>query len=234
MFPVIKIIASSVTSLFFPQLCAGCSNDLSPGEQLLCISCNAQLPVTNFHMHASNPVEKIFWGRAPVTSAASLYYFSKNSVLQQLLHQFKYKGNKEIGRYLGNQMGEAFIQSNRFNKLDAVVALPLFPSKERKRGYNQAAVLCEGYSASSNTTFLRDVICRSVSTDTQTKKNRIERWRNMEGKFQVTKPELLVNKKVLLIDDVVTTGATLEACGHELLKVPGLQLNIATLAYTSS
>lgn len=227
-------IAKSLGRLFFPQLCAGCGSDIIDNEQTICLHCNDQLPITNFHLHANNPVEKIFWGRIPVTAAASYLYFTKDSLLQQLLHQFKYKGNKEIGYFLGRQMGNAFNQSNRFCYADALIALPLFPSKERKRGYNQAAILCEGFSAATGIPFLPHAVARSVHTDTQTHKNRIERWQNMEGKFVLKDEAAIREKRIILIDDVVTTGATLEACGHELLKAPGVQLNIAALAYTSS
>ena len=230
----LKKIGNSLGRLFFPQLCAGCGTDIIDIDQTICLHCNEQLPITNFHLHANNPVEKIFWGRIPVTAAASYLYFTKDSILQQLLHQLKYKGNKDIGYFLGRQMGKAFSESNRFCYADALVALPLFPSRERKRGYNQAAVLCEGFSDASGIPFLSRAVARVVHTDTQTHKNRIERWQNMEGKFVVEDHGVLRNKRIILIDDVITTGATLEACGHELLKVEGVQLNIASLAYTSS
>lgn len=233
MTPFLKNITNNLAQLFFPHLCAGCGSDIIDNKQTLCLYCIDQLPVTNFHMHANNPVEKIFWGRIPVVAAASYLYFTKGSILQQLLHQLKYKGNKEVGYFLGRQMGTAFIQSNRFSQIDALIALPLYPSKERKRGYNQAAVLCEGFSAVTRIPFLNNMVVRTVSTETQTHKNRIERWQNMETRFELKSASALCNKRLLLIDDVVTTGATLEACGHELLKAGGAQLNIATLAYTS-
>jgi ComF family protein len=233
MTPVLKNITNNLAQLFFPHLCAGCGSDIIDNKQTLCLYCIDQLPVTNFHMHANNPVEKIFWGRIPVVAAASYLYFTKGSILQHLLHQFKYKGNKEVGAFLGRQMGTAFIQSNRFSQIDALIALPLFTSKERKRGYNQAAVLCEGFSAVTGIPFLNNMVVRTISTETQTHKNRIERWQNMEARFELKSASALCNKRLLLIDDVVTTGATLEACGHELLKARGAQLNIATLAYTS-
>lgn len=233
MTPVLKNITNNLVHLFFPHLCAGCGSDIIDNKQTLCLHCNDQLPVTDFHMHANNPVEKIFWGRIPVVAAASYLYFTKGSILQHLLHQFKYKGNKEIGSFLGRQMGAAFMQSNRFSQIDALIALPLFHSKERKRGYNQAAVLCEGFSAATGIPFLNNVVIRTLSTETQTHKNRIERWQNMEARFELKSETVICNKRLLLLDDVVTTGATLEACGHELLKAAGTQLNIATLAYTS-
>lgn len=230
----LKLLGNGIAELLFPKHCLGCGTDIISDHQLICLKCNHELPVTQFHLHANNPVEKIFWGRIPLVSAASLLYFTKNSVLQHLLHQLKYRGNKDIGYFLGQKMGEAFVQSDRFSRANGLVALPLFPSKEKKRGYNQAAVICEGFSAATGIPFLNDVVTRTVFTETQTHKGRIERWQNMEGRFEVTNRSVLENKNIILIDDVVTTGATLEACGHELAKVTGLQLSIATLAYTST
>ncbi len=129
-------------------------------------------------------------------------------------------------------MGKSFLQSNRFDRFDALIPLPLHPRKEKQRGYNQATVLCDGIAETMRIPVLKDAIVRSMITETQTRKNRISRWQNMEGKFVVKPEHLLRQKHVLLIDDVVTTGATLESCGLELLKVEGLRLSIATLAYT--
>lgn len=234
MVKIIKDLGRSITDLFFPHYCLGCGTDIINNGQIICLRCHQQLPVTNFQHFADNPVEKIFWGRMPLFAAASHFYFSKKSVLQQLLHQLKYKGNKEVGFALGEMMGAAFIQSSRFSKADGLIALPLFPSRERKRGYNQAAVICQGFSSASGIPFVEGAVSRKKFTHTQTQKNRIERWQNMEGRFEVVQKEALINKKLILVDDVVTTGATLEACGQELLKVTGVQLGIATLAYTVS
>jgi len=184
-------------------------------------------------MHANNPVEKIFWGRLPLVAASSYLYFTKDSLLQHLLHSFKYKGNKDIGFYFGRCMGGNFLRSNRFNHIDALIPLPLHPKKEKKRGYNQATVLCDGIAEIMQIPVLKNAVLRPTATDTQTHKNRIRRWENIEGKFLLANNHLITQKHVLLIDDVVTTGATLEACGHELLKAGGVQLSIATLAYTS-
>ena len=222
----------SLTSLFFPKLCAGCGNDLFGKEEVLCIACIDKLPVTNFHSHSANPVEKIFWGRLPLASASSYLYFTKDSLLQQLLHLFKYDGNKALGFYLGRCMGKSFLESNRFN-VDALIPLPLHPVKEKRRGYNQATILCEGIAEIMQIPILKNSVIRPTVTETQTHKNRIERWQNIEGKFMLADPETVNNKHVLLIDDVVTTGATLEACGKQLLAADGVRLSIATLAYTS-
>jgi ComF family protein len=220
------------THLFYPQICAGCGSDVITVESPLCIRCMASLPVTNFHLHTGNQVEKIFWGRIPVTYATSLCYFNSGSLIQTLLHQLKYKGHKELGYFLGRLMGETLRQSNRFSYMDALIPLPLFAAREKKRGYNQAALLCEGMAEAMKIPVWNDVVMRTTATSTQTKKNRIERWENIEGKFIINRPTLLTGKHVLLVDDVITTGATLEACAGLMFEVPEVSVSIATLAYT--
>ena len=230
----VKEIRDSVLQLFFPHVCAGCGDDLLNKESLMCLHCLSSMPETNFHFHAGNPIEKIFWGRIPLVSATSQYYFTKESMMQSLMHQFKYKGNKELGIYLGRLMGEYLKQSNRFDKnIDGLIPLPLFPAKEKYRGYNQATILCEGIAESMDIPVFKDVIIRPQATETQTRKDRVERWQNMERKFALALPQAICNKHILLVDDVVTTGATLEACGNEILQAENTRLSIATLCYTS-
>ena len=218
----------SLLHFLFPHTCCGCGTDILPEDSTLCLHCLHALPETCFEWHPSNPAEKMFWGRLPLQSAGATYYFTKESLVQHLMHQLKYKGNKELGIQLGMLMGEALKKSGRFTA-DALIPLPLFPAKEKRRGYNQATVLCEGISATMHIPVWDQVVKRPEHTETQTKKGRVERWKNMEGKFIVHDPALLQNKRLLLVDDVVTTGATLESCGAELLKIPGVQLSIATL-----
>lgn len=230
--PLLKEIKDSLLHLAFPHVCEGCGTDNLQLEHLLCLRCSSSLPSTNFHLHANNPIEKIFWGRIAVTCATAQYYFTKESLMQHLMHQFKYKGNKEVGLFLGKLMGWAMKESNRFTNIDALIPLPLHKSKEHKRGYNQAMVLCEGISSVMNKPVWKDVVIRPEQTETQTKKRRIERWQNMKGKFLLVNEAAIEDKHVLLVDDVVTTGATLEACGSELLKAKNLQLSIATLCFS--
>jgi len=223
----------SLLHLLFPSVCSGCGSDRLSDESLLCIQCLSELPETNFHLHANNPVEKIFWGRLPVVCATAQYYFTKESLMQRLMHQLKYKGNKDLGRQLGRLMGSHLKRTNRFDDIDAIMPLPLFASKEKKRGYNQATILCEGMCESMNCEILRDVVVRTEFTSTQTKKGRIERWENMSGKFKLVRPERIHYKHILLVDDVITTGATLEACGQELVSIGNSRLSIATLCFAS-
>lgn len=218
--------------LFFPHICVGCGTDVLGSSSILCIRCVNQLPITNFLLHPENQVEKIFRGRLPVKLAASFCYFSKDSIVQRLLHQLKYKGNKEAGYFAGKMMGIALRQSEKQDMIDALIPLPLFAAREKKRGYNQATILCEGISAITGIPVLMNVVTRVSSTATQTHKNRIERWQNMEGRFQLQQPNVIANKHLLLVDDVLTTGATLEACGHELLRGEHTEVSILTMAYT--
>lgn len=164
-------------------------------------------------------------------SAAAQFYFTKDSLMQKLIHQFKYKGNKELGLQMGRMMGEKLKQSERFYA-DALIPLPLFPAKEKRRGYNQAAVLCEGIAEIMKLPVIKNAVIRPQHTETQTKKGRIERWKNIEGKFLLSRPELLRNKSLLLVDDVITTGATIEACGMEILKAGKIKLSVAALCYS--
>lgn len=186
------------------------------------------MPETHFCLIPNNPVEKMFWGRANIDAATAQFYFTKQSLMQHLLHQLKYMGNREIGYQLGKIMGGQLIESRRF-ECDALIPLPLFPAKQKKRGYNQASVICEGMSAAMDLQVWEGVIQRPQFTSTQTKKGRIERWKNVEGKFEVTNQSKIEGKHLLLVDDVVTTGATLEHCASELLKIPGVTVSLAAL-----
>ena len=153
--------------------------------------------------------------------------------MQHLMHELKYKGNKELGFQMGRLIGNDLQQTHRFRYVDALIPLPLFPSKEKRRGYNQATVLCEGIAEVMNVEVLKDVVVRTKHTETQTKKGRMERWQNMEGKFELLNPQKIQGKYLLLVDDVVTTGATLEACGREIIAASDTKLSIATLCYAS-
>lgn len=220
--------------LFFPHNCAGCGSDLLEETQTVCLRCQANLPETGFFNHPNNPIEKIFLGRLAVAQAAASYYFTKSSVLQRLIHQLKYNNNQAVGLQLGQWMGLQLQSSGRFTALDALIPLPLFPDKEKKRGYNQAAVLCNGIADIIDVPVLKEAVLRKRYTDTQTKKGRSERWTNVDGSFDISDPSLLQHKKVLLVDDVITTGATIEACGNAIIQTTNVELNIATLAWASN
>lgn len=227
-------IQNSLSHLLFPHNCLGCATDILNQKDLLCAKCNTQLPATNFATASNNPIEKIFYGRLNIQQATASYYYTKDSLIQHLLVQLKYKGNKEVGTYFGKLLGMHLSQSNRFSNVDAIVALPLNPKKEFKRGYNQAMAICQGIEDVWHKPILHNIVIRKIFTETQTHENRINRWHNMDGVFAITDTKAIEGKHILLVDDVVTTGATLESCGSEILKIPNTQLSIATATCTIS
>ncbi len=226
---LLKNLLSDTAHLFYPHICTGCGSDVLADDNLLCAKCFINLPVTNYAPHANNPVEKIFWGRIPLVAAHGEFFFAKGSLIQHLVHQLKYQGNKEIGFYLGQLMAKSLLNSNRFNTIHGLVPLPLFPDKERKRGYNQAAIICDGMSEVMKVPVFHNALIKERFTETQTRKHRAERWENVDGSFTVNNDQLLKGKHLLLVDDVVTTGATFEASGNTLLQIEGVQLSIAAL-----
>lgn len=225
-------IKNSIEHLLFPHNCLGCATDVLQQEQLLCAKCLLDLPVTNFTTAANNPVEKVFYGRLKIEQATAAFHFSKQSLLQHLLKQLKYKNNSEVGLFLGKLLGYQLVQSNRFNSIDALLPLPLNYKKEKMRGYNQAKVICDGIAQVFNKPIIEDAVVRTVFTKTQTKENRMQRWQNMDGVFKLNNEKIIANQHILLVDDVLTTGATLESCGIEVLKAANTKLSIATVALT--
>lgn len=232
MIKTLNTYTKDIMHLFFPHYCEGCCSDVVEEKQLLCLKCLSSLPETNFFDSPGNPVEKTFYGRAEIRSAGAAYYFTKDSLIQHLITQLKYHGNKEIGIYLGRLTALQLSKSNRFNAIDYIIPLPLNQKKLQQRGYNQAALICEGMSSILDIPVLHKAVDRKLFTETQTKKDRVSRWQSMQDVFEVKSTASLENKHVLLVDDIITTGATLEACGATLLKVPELKLSIATVAWT--
>lgn len=175
----------------------------------------------------------MFTGRLSIVAATSGFYFAKGDLVQSLIHDLKYNGNKEAGIYLSETMGSLMLQSNRFNNIDYLIPLPLFAEKEYKRGFNQADIICQGLSTTMNIPVLLKNIVRIRFTETQTKKHRTERWDNVNDSFKVTDETVLKNKHILLVDDVITTGATLDACAQVINNIEGIKISIATLATAS-
>ncbi len=217
-------------NLFYPNLCAACGEKLLTQEKVICTKCLVDLPRTNFHLEHENPVSQLFWGRVNIQNATALFRFQKGSKFQDLLHLLKYKGRQDIGEELGRQLGFELKKSELFNAVNVVIPVPLHPKREKKRGYNQAECIAKGIAESMGIEIQARNMIRTIETQTQTKKSRIERWKNVDSIFEIRQPEKLNNKHILLVDDVVTTGATLEACAQELLKTQGTTVNIAALA----
>lgn len=217
--------------LVFPTLCVTCGERLITQEKLVCFNCWNDLPLTHFHLEPENKVAQLFWGRVTIENAASYFSYRKGSKYQQLIHFTKYKGLKELGYETGRKYGFVLRESFAFNGVDYVVPVPLHPTKEKKRGYNQCEWIANGIAASMEKKVIADNLFRKTYTSTQTRKNRYERWQNVEGIFGIRRPEEFENKHLLLVDDVVTTGSTLEACAFEILKITNTKVSIATLAF---
>ncbi len=200
-------------------------------EHVICTDCLYHLPQTNFHLQPDNIVARQFWGKIKLEGAYALYFFAKGGRIQNLMHHFKYRGMQKIGNLLGNIAGGQLVKSKVFNSVDVIIPVPLHKSRLKERGYNQSTCFAEGLAQKLNAVVQADNLVRLKATETQTHKSRFLRFENMQEVFTITHRESLKNKHVLLVDDVVTTGATLEACGIELLKIEGLRLSIATIAY---
>lgn len=218
-------------ALLFPELCPACGESLIANEHIICTDCLYHLPQTNFHLQPDNIVARQFWGKIKLEGAYALYFFAKGGRIQNLMHHFKYRGMQKIGNLLGNMAGNQLVRSTVFKSVDIIVPVPLHKSRLKERGYNQSACFAEGLAQKLNAVVQTDNLVRLKATETQTHKSRFLRFENMQEVFTINDRESLKNKHVLLVDDVVTTGATLEACGIELLKIEGLKLSIATIAY---
>lgn len=218
-------------NLLFPKLCQACRANLLGTEDLICTTCLYDLPFTNFHKQPDNIVARQFWGKVKLEYAYALLYFEKGGKVQHLMHQFKYRGMQKIGNKLGSIAGSQLSQNPLLPAVDHIIPVPLHKSRMRERGYNQSANFASGLAAPLQAKVLEDVLIRQIKTSTQTRKSRFARFENMQQVFALQGADALQGKHVLLVDDIVTTGSTLEACAQELLKVPGLRLSIATIAY---
>jgi ComF family protein len=222
-------IFSDFNSLFFPEFCLGCSSSLVQGEDILCTGCILDMPRTGYHLADSNPVAEKFIGRLPVKHAWAFLKFRKTGMVQHLLHQLKYNNQPEVGIRLGKLFGRELNDSGK-NEFDLIIPVPLHPARLRTRGYNQSAKFSEGLGASLNVPFSEGISVRRNNTQTQTKKNKTERWDNVSQAFDIKDGEVIKGKRVLLVDDIITTGATLEACGQQLLESGCKELSIACIA----
>lgn len=227
---MINNLFQNFISLIYPENCACCGRDLFRTEESICMICESELPFTKFHDIEDNPVEKKFYGKFEYHAATAFLYFSKKGIVQQILHELKYGNNINIGIKIGELFGKELQKTKRFTTFDYLIPVPLHPKKERKRGYNQSLKITEGMNKVLQTNVSTKNLIRKIANPTQTKKNRWQRWENVSSIFQVEDKKKLEHKKILLIDDVITTGATIEACVQALSRIKGIEISIACLA----
>ena len=217
-------------SLFFPNYCFGCKGGLVKGEEILCTLCLAELPLVDYYNSNDNPIVNKFVGRIPVKYGWALFKFKKSGVVQQLLHQLKYNNRPEIGERLGKMFAHKLLENGHGKAFDMIIPIPLHKSKKRSRGYNQSSMIARGMSDVLQTRHTDSLIERVSATSTQTKKTKMERWDNVNYAFRVTDPSLISGKRILVIDDVITTGSTFEACIKTLLEAGAAEISIGCLA----
>jgi ComF family protein len=226
--PLLRAALRDFVALFFPDYCLGCSNTLVRGENLVCTRCMLEMPQTNFHVNPENPLKFRMAGRIPLIHALAFFRFTKRGRIQHILHALKYKNQPDVGIMLGKVYGQKLKEHDLI--FDLIIPVPLHATRLRKRGYNQSAKFAEGLSATLGIAWSDNVLFRAVKTATQTNKSKLGRWENVSEVFGCHNPSEVLNKHVLLVDDVVTTGATLEACASVLVDQGCRAVSIASIA----
>jgi len=214
-----------------PRVCFGCNTHLTRGEEHLCTVCRNDLPLTEYNFNVENPVDRIFYGRIDVKKASSFLFFRENSIVQQLIHHLKYRNQPQIGDFLGNWYGQVLQEDKALaNCIDFVIPVPLHRRKQRQRGYNQVALFAKKLAHYLNAELAENALIKTANTKTQTTKGRIGRWQGNKALYMLEETSKFKNKGILLVDDVITTGATIEICAKTLLQIPGIRLYISSMA----
>ena len=223
-------MVKNLLNLFFPKVCYACRNLLVDQETYICTDCRHNLPVTNYHFNNDDTVKKVLYGRVKLENATALLQFQKKGMVQHLLHGLKYKGYENIGVFLGKWLGEELKTIEAYGNIDAVVPVPLHKRKQRKRGYNQVEKFGLEIAKALDVEYIDTVLIKTTSTKTQVFKERIARWNNNNEVFSITNHNTIANKHILLVDDIITTGATIVACANQLLKANNVKISVATMA----
>lgn len=219
-------------NLFFPKVCVGCKNILVEQEEVMCVYCLHELPLTDLHVNNSKLICEVFYGSVELQHATALFYYPKKGVVRQLIHHLKYKNQKHISCFLGKWLGFELKNCDYYNDIDVVIPVPLHKKRMRQRGYNQVEGFAKELALNLEADFNDVTLLRNKNSSTQTVKNRLTRWKNVQTIFEVTDVNTLQEKHILLVDDVITTGATIKACVTELQKIKGVKLSLAVMAYT--
>lgn len=217
-------------SLFFPRTCEICDASLHHYEELICTYCLGRLPYTHWHRDQQNPLHAVFWGKIKMEGVTAMFYFHAGNRIQKLMHKFKYKEVRELGVFIGKRYGSQLKEVAPFNTVDLIIPVPLHPKKIKIRGYNQSEQFAIGLASAMEIEVVADNLYRNFASETQTKKSKIERWQNVKDIFSIRNPERFIGKHILLVDDVITTGSTLEACSNVLKEIPDIKISVAAIA----
>ncbi|MFY0603826.1 MAG: ComF family protein [Flavobacteriaceae bacterium] len=221
-----------ISSLFYPKVCISCKQLLLTNETLICTTCRHDLPIICYKDFKKNNITSIFYGKIPIENANSFLLFQKEGKVKALIHELKYKGNQKVGNFLGDWLGHLLLEKNVFKDVDIIIPVPLHKKKLQKRGYNQLTTFGKKLGEVLKISYEEEILLRPLWTKTQTFQTKAERFSNLEKTFKISNSTKIQNKHILLIDDVITTGATLEACAMELLKTSGVKISILTMAFT--
>ncbi len=230
---IIKEYIKDFTGLIYPKICYACNNVLYNNENTICTYCLYEMPETNFHNEENNPLSQVFWGRVSLEATTALFYYQKGCKVQKLMHEFKYRGKREIGIYAGKLLANKLKISEKWKDIECVLPVPLHPKKERQRGFNQSGVFAKGIATELEVNLIEDNLVREFHSKSQTRKARFQRWKNVETVYHIKNPKTLKNKNLLLVDDVITTGSTIEACTQKLLEIEGTKVWVASMAIAS-
>ena len=226
----LKHLLSDCISLFFPDLCAHCGEALMEGEAFFCLHCLLDLPKTRYCSFKNNAASERFRGKIPLENATAYLYYNKGGIGQELIGAIKYKGNIRLAKWIGSRLAKELLPSGFFEGIDYLIPIPLHAKKLKRRGFNQSEIIAEGIASVTHIPLETNNLFRKQANITQTKKGIYERWKNTSGIFQIKDKQLFSGKHLLLIDDVLTTGATLEANAVCLLKSSNVKISILTVA----
>ncbi|MDO4881373.1 MAG: phosphoribosyltransferase family protein [Capnocytophaga sp.] len=227
-----RYLWKNILSTLFPKYCISCHEIMSQKEEFICISCRHFLEKTNFHEEKINKITEKFWGSFPLSCASALFYFQKEGVVQRLIHELKYYGKENIGQWLGKWYATELSQSPHYQNIDIVIPIPVHPKKLKTRGYNQVHLFAKEIANSLQAKLIEDVLVKTFNNSAQAQKNKEERYKDSKDLFSVQNKEKIIGKNILLVDDVITTGATLEVCAKAILAVPNTTLGICCIAFT--
>lgn len=229
---LIDKVVKNLLNLFFPPVCLACQNILGDRESVICTECRHKLPVTNVHLNGENAVEKVFYGRVQLEAATALFYYQKKGRVQELMHNLKYRGQEQIGSLLGAWLGSELKLCTPFNTVEMVIPIPLHESKLKKRGYNQVAKFGQEIANALNAEYREDILVKVRATTTKVFRDRLARWSEDDYVFNLNNEHEINGKHILVVDDIITTGATLEQSCLQLLEATPSKISVATMAIT--